>query len=90
MEDLGLGLRGRGRTREGEEKRKKLVFYRLETIKEPKTRDIDFQVRSIRKKIQSIRVHPEFPDLDPEYPGSPGSRTLKLNWSQFLTRFATE
>ena len=55
-----------------------------------KTRDKALQVRTIRKNIRSILVNLKFPDSNPEYPGSSGSRIWNRVLSRFVTRLVTE
>ena len=60
-----LGLR-REESSWGSDEERKIDVLLFGNSKKTLTRDIGFQVRTIRK---DIRVNPKFPDSNPEYPG---------------------
>ena len=53
--------RSRGGVRKGSEEERKTDVLPFGNSKKTITRDIGFQVWTIRKKIRIIRVNPEFP-----------------------------
>ena len=62
-----LGLR-REESSWGSDEERKIDVLLFGNSKKTLTRDIGFQVRTIRKNIRSIRVNPEFPDRVPLAP----------------------